>query len=283
VQQLTHTVPAGADVVPAGRRRSSAPTLPSLVRFRAGAGAPLVLIHGLGLSWRSWTPVLPLLTPGHDVLAIDLPGFGSAPALAGRTPTIAALADAVEAELDRLGVERPRIAGNSLGGWVALELARRGRASSVVAIGPSGLETPAERAGVIAMNEVMRARNVAAAPVAALLTADPISRSTMIGGLHGRPWRVSAADAAAEIRDFARATGFQATLASTTGSHVASGLRDIQVPARICFGTRDLMIGALTAPRFAAAIPGAELVALPGCGHVPMADDPGLVARALSS
>jgi pimeloyl-ACP methyl ester carboxylesterase len=105
----------------------------------------------------------------------------------------------------------------------------------------------------------------------------------MIGALHGRPWRVSAADAAAEVRDFAGAPGFQATLAATTGSEPASGLEDIRVPARICFGTRDLMIGALTAPRFAAAIPGAELVALPGCGHVPMADDPGLVAKAVSA
>jgi pimeloyl-ACP methyl ester carboxylesterase len=281
--QLTDTAAIGLDVSPVGRRPSSAPTLPSLLRFRAGAGAPLVLIHGLGLSWRSWKPVLPLLTSGHDVLAVDLPGFGSAPAPSGRTPTIAALADAVEEELDRAGVERPRIAGNSLGGWVALELARRDRAASVVAIGPSGLETPAERAGVIAMNEAMRARNVAAAPAAALLTADPISRSVMIGALHGRPWRVSAADAAAEVREFAQAPGFQATLAATTGSQVAHGLGDIRVPARICFGTRDAMIGALTAPRFAAAIPGAELVALPGCGHVPMADDPGLVARALSA
>lgn len=254
---------------------------PSLTRFREGVGAPLLLIHGLGLSWRSWKPVLPRLARDHDVLAIDLPGFGSAPPLAGRTPTVAALADAVERELDRSGLGRAHIAGNSLGGWIALELARRGRATSVTAIGPSGLETPAERVLVVAMNEAMRARNRVAARAASLVTADPASRTAMLGGLHGRPWRVPARDAAAEIVDFARAPGFHPTLLATTGSTFPTGLHEISVPARICFGSLDLMIGVLTAPRFAALIPGAQLVPLPGCGHVPMADDPGLVATTI--
>jgi pimeloyl-ACP methyl ester carboxylesterase len=268
--------------VAATRRAAPAPSARPLTRFREGGGDPLVLIHGLGLSWRSWKPVLPILTRVHDVLALDLPGFGAAPPLNDVTPTVAALTDAVEAELDRAALDRVHVAGNSLGGWIALELARRGRTISVVALSPSGLETPAERIGVIAMNEVMRARNVAAAPEAALLTADLATRSAMLGGLHGRPWRVSAPDAAAEIRDFATAPGFHATLGSTTGSRIPTGLSDIRVPARICFGTRDTMIGALTAPRFAAAIPGAQLVPLPGCGHVPMADDPHLVATAVT-
>jgi pimeloyl-ACP methyl ester carboxylesterase len=263
------------------RRPASATPPDSLIRFRAGAGEPLVLIHGLGLSWRSWKPVLPPLTRVHEVVALDVPGFGTAPPLADRVPTIAALTDTVEAELDRGGLDRVHVAGNSLGGWIALELGRRGRAASVVALSPSGLETPAERVAVIAVNELMRARNVAAAPAAALVTADLGSRNAMLGALHGRPWRLPAPDAVAEIRDFASAPGFQATLAATTGSHAPTGLGDICVPARICFGTVDVMIGALTAPRFAAAIPGAELVPLPGCGHVPMGDDPGLVAGAI--
>jgi pimeloyl-ACP methyl ester carboxylesterase len=104
----------------------------------------------------------------------------------------------------------------------------------------------------------------------------------MLGGLHGRPWRVPADDAAAEIRDFAAAPGFHPTLYATTGSHAATGLSEIRVPVRICFGTEDAMLGALTAPRFVAAIPGAQLIPLPGCGHVPMADNPGLVARAIT-
>src|SRR5215207_7267465 len=101
---------------------------------------PLLLIHGLGLSRRSWKPVLPILTREHEVLAIDLPGFGAASPLPDRRPTVDALTDAVEAELDVTGVDRVDVAGNSLGGWIALELARRGRARSAVALSPSGLE-----------------------------------------------------------------------------------------------------------------------------------------------
>jgi pimeloyl-ACP methyl ester carboxylesterase len=258
-----------------------APPPQSLVRFREGRGDPLLLLHGLGLSWRSWNPVLPILTREHDVIALDLPGFGTAPPLAG-TPTVAALTDAVEAELDRAELGRVRVAGNSLGGWIALELARRGRTTSVVALSPAGLEDALERIAVISMNELLRGRNVAAAPAAGLLTADPFSRSAMLAALHGRPWRVPARDAAAEIRDFAHAPSFHATLRATLASTAPAGLSEIRVPVRICFGTRDMMLGARTAPRFAAAIPGAELLPLRGCGHVPMADDPPLVAAAMS-
>ncbi len=84
---------------------------------------------------------------------------------------------------------------------------------------------------------------------------------------------------AGEVRAFAHSPGFQSTLRHTEGAAVAAGLSQIRVPVRIAFGTADLMLGAFTAPRFAALIPGADLVPLLGVGHVPMADDPGLVAR----
>jgi pimeloyl-ACP methyl ester carboxylesterase len=132
------------------------------------------------------------------------------------------------------------------------------------------------------MNELMRARSLVGAPAAALLATHPASRNVMLGGLHGRPWRVPARDAAAEIKDFATAPSFHSTLYATTGSNAPAGLSEIRVPVRICFGTEDAMLGALTAPRFAAAIPGAQLVPLPGCGHVPMADNPDLVGKAIT-
>ncbi|MEA2383518.1 MAG: hypothetical protein QOH72_3489 [Solirubrobacteraceae bacterium] len=254
----------------------------AVTRHRAGAGVPLLLLHGLGLTWRCWKPVLPALEAAHDVVALDLPGFGDAPALAGQPPTVGALADAVEAELDRLGLDLPCVAGNSLGGWIALELARRGRVRSVVALAPSGLELPPERAYVVALNEGMRLRAKAAAPVAGLATSNPLTRAAILGPMRSRPWRVPAADAAAEVRGFGRAPGFQSTLRWTVGAQPALGLDAIDVPARVCFGLRDVMLGAYTAPRFAAAIPNAELHPLPGCGHVPMADDPARVAAAIA-
>jgi pimeloyl-ACP methyl ester carboxylesterase len=118
----------------------------ALTRFRDGRGDPLLLLHGLGLSWRSWKPVLPLLTPHHDVIAPDLPGFGDAP-VPDAVPTVAALADAIEAELDAAGIGTTAVAGNSLGGSVGLELARRGRALRVVVLGPAGTESAVERVG----------------------------------------------------------------------------------------------------------------------------------------
>jgi pimeloyl-ACP methyl ester carboxylesterase len=151
-----------------------------LTQHRGGHGRPLVLLHGLGLTWRSWKPVLGALEARHDAIALDLPGFGaSAPLERGVRPTPRALADAVAAELDRLGLEAPIVVGNSLGGWLALELARRGRAQRVVAIAPSGLETPPERAYVIGLNEIMRVRARAGAPFGRAVTVPRPTRALL--------------------------------------------------------------------------------------------------------
>jgi pimeloyl-ACP methyl ester carboxylesterase len=255
---------------------------PGLTRHRGGDGSPLVLLHGLGLNWRSWLPVLDRLEAAHEVFALDLPGFGgAAPLPRGSRPTPAALADAVEAELDRLGLGSPAVAGNSLGGWVALELARRGRAGRVVAIAPSGLETPPERAYVIAANAFMRARARLSAPLGRKVTWPVPSRSVLFGGLRSRPWRLDPDEGVRELGAFGRSPGFGPSLRAGVGSRVPAGLSEIAVPVRIAAGTLDLMLGAYTAPRFAAAIPGADLVLMPGVGHVPMLDDPELVARTI--
>jgi pimeloyl-ACP methyl ester carboxylesterase len=244
-----------------------------------GSGEPLLLLHGLGLSWRSWLPIVGALKPHHDVIALDLPGFGdSAPLPEGVPPTPARLVDAIVGELDRLGIDETAVAGNSLGGWLALELAVRGRATCVVAIAPSGLESPPERAFVIALNEMMRARARVSAPLGRLLTSSAVARTMLLGGLRSRPWRLSPDEGARELCQFGCCPGFQSTLASTVATQAPTHLHAIRVPVRIAFGTLDLMLGVFTAPRFAVAIPTAELIALPGLGHVPMLDDPDLVA-----
>lgn len=96
----------------------------TLAHTRTGAGAPLVLLHGIGSSRRAWDPVIPALAERFDVIAVDLPGFGdSEPLPPGVEPRPTALAAAVAGLLDDLGITTPHVAGNSLGGWVALELA----------------------------------------------------------------------------------------------------------------------------------------------------------------
>jgi pimeloyl-ACP methyl ester carboxylesterase len=251
----------------------------SLLRHRGGSGPPLLLLHGLGLTWRCWLPVLDALQACHDTIALDLPGFGDAPPL--RRPTPTALTDAVARALSELGVEAPAVVGNSLGGWIGLELARRGLASRVVAIAPSGLESPPERAYIIAMNEMMRARAKLNAPLGRLATWPAPNRTFLFSGLRGRPWRVDAQDGARELHSFGYSPGFQPTLRWTIGTTAALALHQIRVPVRVLVGTADLMLGPLTGPRFVAALPDAELVVLPRLGHVPMNDDPDAVARAI--
>jgi pimeloyl-ACP methyl ester carboxylesterase len=226
--------------------------------------------------------VLNALEDRHDVVAIDLPGFGESPRLPDRAaPTPARLADAVESELDRLNLDAPALVGNSLGGWVALELARRGRAARAVVISPSGLESPPERALVIALNELMRLRASLGAPLGQWLTAPALARVMLFSGLRSQPWRLSPEAAAGDLHDFGYSPGFQSTLSSTVATRAPTWLGEIQVPVRVAYGTLDLMLGVFTAPRFAAAIPRAELVPLPAVGHVPMLDDPELVARTI--
>jgi pimeloyl-ACP methyl ester carboxylesterase len=251
------------------------------VQHRAGAGAPLVLIHGLGADWRSWRPVLGALEAEHDVIAVDLPGHGASPRLPGGRPTIGRIAAAIAEDLGELGVEFAHIVGNSVGGRVAVELAVRGRASTLVAISPSGFELPAERAWVFWADQGMRLRARSGAPLRRRIGAHAVTRSLALVGPHVRPWRLSPDDAAHEIACFAGTRAYQSTLLWGGMLDVPRGLRGIECRSRIAFGTADVLLGALTAPRFAATIPRAELVPLWGCGHAPMADDPELVARTI--
>ena len=106
-----------------------------LHHHREGEGQPLALLHGIGSRWQMWRPVLPALAAEHDVVALDLPGFGASPMPPAGTPAgVDSLCALVADFLDELGLDRPHLAGNSLGGLIALELARRGRARSVCAI-----------------------------------------------------------------------------------------------------------------------------------------------------
>src|SRR3954447_16134817 len=103
------------------------------------AAEPLVLIHGFSGTAAVWEPVLPALQEHHDVTAVTLLGHCRGAAFAdGVTPSFDALADGIERDLDAAGIEKAHLVGNSLGGWLALELAHRGRALSVVALSPAG-------------------------------------------------------------------------------------------------------------------------------------------------
>jgi pimeloyl-ACP methyl ester carboxylesterase len=121
------------------RARVIFPVLELTPSHRAGIGTPLLLLHGITAIWRAWSPILPYLEPHHDVIVPTLAGHGGGPPLDAQvSPSIQALTDVIEDELDRLGLQQVHIAGNSLGGWIGIELARRGRACSLVLFSPAG-------------------------------------------------------------------------------------------------------------------------------------------------
>lgn len=264
-----------------GMRRGRLASPLMLDRHRAGEGEPLFLIHGIGSTWRVWKPVLDRLEARHDVLAVDVPGFGHSAALPpGTRPTIGAMADALERTLDSVGWDEPHVAGNSMGGWLALELGRRGRSASVVAISPAGMWTERER---IYSRGALRFQHAAAeriAPYADTLTRSALGRTLVLGGVTARPWRADPGDAAEALRLFAGAPGWEATLEELTNDRPRE-LGAIESPVRIVWGTRDTLLLPRQADRFVREIPNAELVKLQGLGHVPMADDPDAVAGSI--
>lgn len=253
-----------------------------LDRHRGGSGEPLVLIHGIGHTWRGWKPMLPELERRFDVLAVDLPGFGhSEPLPAGVDSTPEALADAVEREMLGAGFDTAHIAGNSLGGWVAFELARRGRARTVTAISPAGLAHAREKDWGAALLRAMRwlARNTPPPPEAAV--RNPVTRSLLAGPSVARPWRYDP-DLLSEAREaFAHNQGFEATLAHTLGAQ-PRGLTTLDVPVLVLWGTLDVILLPRQGRRFERLIPGAELRYIRGAGHVPMTDVPELLAEAIA-
>src|SRR5215216_6494306 len=164
-----------------------------LAHTRTGRGPPVVLLHGIGLARAVWDPVVPLLAREHEVIAVDLPGFGASAPLAG-TPTVAALAEAVET----LGLDRPHVAGNSLGGGIALELGRRGSARSVCAISPIGFAAGREGLYARGMLRTIHAMAWALDPWAEPAYGGPIRRTALANLVLARPWQAPA-DAAAHM------------------------------------------------------------------------------------
>ena len=268
------TIPSTATPAAPGPTRAAFDA-PELFVHRVGSGAPLVLLHGLGESHVGWRPVIDGLARNHDVLAIDLPGFGHSPALAPHVPPTAAnLATAVQATLDRLGIVDYDVAGYSLGARVALELARSPRVHAVIAIGPDGLGTPLERMqgylGLLAGRGVA----LALAPAAPELSRTPFGRMLFFSGNRSMPWQLPAADARELLTGFASSPAYDAV--NWVGMFdFATHLHTIEQPVLLLQGTADPITAQVL--RYLPLIPGAELKLLPGLNHVPISDDPASV------
>ena len=225
--------------------------------------------------------MLPLLEQRFDVLAVDLPGFGrSEPFPASVDSTPEALADAVEDEMGRAGFDRAHIAGNSLGGWVSLELARRGRAETVTAISPAGLQHAREKTWGIGLLSAMRwvSRN-APAPEAAW--RNPVMRTLLVSSVYARGWKKDPDEAMEETELFCSCAGFEATRPFLFDRQPRD-LTTLDTPVLLLWGTLDIVLLPRQGRRFERLIPGAELRYLGGLGHTPMSDAPEELAEAIA-
>lgn len=236
----------------------------------------MVLIHGIGSELCVWEPIADELASRYELIALDLPGFGRSKPLAdGVVPTPVRLAATVIGLLDELGIDRVHAVGNSLGGWVALELAALGRALSVTALCPAGLwKQPVLRDGAIDRGAAQRlARRLR--PVIPLVMLSSRARRLALSAFVARPERVPYSAATRMIRSYGRATAYQAT-STAMRQNFFTAMDRIVVPVTLAFGERDRLIRP-------AQIQAGEVrsILLPGCGHIPMWDAPELVARTI--
>ncbi len=252
---------------------------------RGGRGEPLVCIHGFSDTWRAWRPLLPALEARHDVLCVTLAGhLGGEELPPGAATSKGAIADVVERGMDAAGFETAHLVGNSLGGWVALELASRGRARSVVGISPAGGWEP--HGGEERRIYRLFWRNYWGLRLGGerveRLVARPRFRTLALAEIVARPRRVPPAAARDMLHGAANCAVYMEALNELRAGDFPPELGQIDCPVRIAWGTRDRVLPlAHCRDRFRQLVPEAEYVDLDGLGHVPMWDDPELVARTI--
>ena len=249
---------------------------------RAGKGTPLVLLHGANMSWRAWRPVLPFLTGRHDVFVPTLAGHRGGPVPDPNSEyNMIAILDTLCEQLDMAGIESAHLAGNSLGGWAAIELARRGRARSVTAISPAGSWQSARDLTRLLLLCRMARTAMDVAPFRALVNRSVLRRA-WLSWVVEHPDRLSAAELTDLIADAAECSALSEVLSGRIRTHPMERFDVALCPVRIAWAGRDRTIPYRRYGHpMRAFIPGAEFVMLPGVGHVPMFDDPRLVARTI--
>ena len=244
---------------------------------RGGAGAPLVLLHGFTDTWRTWELVLPALEARHDVLALTLAGHAGGPPLPDPV-TSEAIADAVELAMDEAGFATAHFAGNSLGGYVALQLAARGRADSVVALAPAGGWAEGDDGfhDTLAHFRTMQELLAGAMPHVATIVSTPEGRQRATAHFTEHPELLSPDLVAHVMRGAAECPGVVPLIAHAEVAGWPLDAAAIRCPVRVVWGTADRL---LEWPRTAARyrrdwLPHADWVELDGVGHCPQLDVP---------
>lgn len=243
--------------------------------------SPLICIHGFSGSWRNWVPIVSDLETRHRVRVARLAGHARGPQLPTGTPvTVLALADQLERDLDDAGLGKAHLVGNSLGGWLSLELAARGRALSVTAISPAlGWEPSGAHLRTLRTRLVLgRKVFTALAPYAETAFGYRRLRRTLLSAAIAHGERLSVTDAAAFCRDSLRCSIYTELMESFLSTEAQLG--QIDCPVHIAWSEHDALLPQDPyGVRFPALVPHAQFSTLPGVGHVAMYDNPHLMSR----
>ena len=252
------------------------------LRFvRAGSGPAVVLIHGFGSSLYTWKDVIPALALRHDVVALDLPGFGESD-----RPADLAVEDfprAVVGLMGRLGIARAALVGNSLGGGTAVLVTATApeRVSRLVLVDAAVYNTaPSARPGMI---------RLATSPLARILDLVPAKRLFVERSLRQvfHDDALLTRERVAEYLAAAKRPGSVTALSSLGRSldeqprRVPEALHSVAAPTLVVWGAEDTWIPRAQGERIASAVTGARLVVIPSCGHMPQEEKPAELVRLL--
>jgi pimeloyl-ACP methyl ester carboxylesterase len=247
---------------------------------RVGAGEPVVLVHGIGSRWQVWEPIIGVLAESFEVIAVDLPGFAGSAPLAHTT--VDTLTDALAEFLRDQGIERPHLAGNSMGGLITLNLGARGLARSVTTYSPIGFwDTPGR---IWCQQSLGKSRTMARALRKTLpsILGTAAGRTAFLSLVFGRPWAIDPQVAVDTANGAADAPGFESALASFADAKLPEIGALADIPVTIAWGSRDILLTYATQRKRArTALPKARHVTLHGSGHTPFYDDPAGCAKVL--
>ena len=240
---------------------------------RGGEGTPLLLLHGFTDTWRTWELALPALERRHAVLAPTLPGHAGGPPLGDERGTVAAT-DALERILDEAGWETAHIAGNSLGGYLAFQLAARGRARSVVAFAPGGGWVERDPALDEHFVETQRlVRTIAAQAELLMSTEDGRRRATRF--TTRRYEHIPAELLAHQLRGVAACADVESMIAAARRDGWSVDAQRVTCPVRVVWGRDDVLLRwPAAAARYREWLPTADWVVLDDVGHCPQLDVP---------
>lgn len=245
---------------------------------RMGSGEPLVLVHGIGHRRQAWYPVVDRLAQERDVILVDLPGHGESPALkADGIPIKDALEAHLNTFLDELELDRPHVAGNSLGGRIAMEMAASDKVRSVTALAPAAFwKNAKDFAYIHHLFRTMSTAGAALQSAAPMLARTSAGKAVMYGWLTKDPSRIDPAVAVEDLRCLLAARPALRTI--LRGAYPFDRAIPAHIPVTIAWGTHDHVLRSYQAERARNAMPEATHITLPGCGHVPMTDNPELIA-----